>query len=137
MQNEDTFFLQNLDKNPKETGLPECISKISHKGTSKNDNFRVGRGIQNSSQIWTLQGRNHRTWQVLRQVKMAKKRWNQQTIIGQVGGPKKPTTIGHHRVEIIGHGRYLQVKMAKKRRELSNLFVTSKNETREPFKTPF
>ena len=54
MQNEDTFFLQNLDENPKETGLPECISKISHKGTSKNDNFRVGRGIQNSSQIWTL-----------------------------------------------------------------------------------
>ena len=65
MQNEDTFFLQNLDKNPKETGLPECISKISHKGTSINDNFRVGRGS------------------------------------------KKAHKYGHYRVEIIGHGRYL------------------------------
>ena len=26
LQNEDTFFLQNLDENPKETGLPEYIS---------------------------------------------------------------------------------------------------------------
>jgi hypothetical protein len=28
MQNEDTFFLQNLDENPKETGLPEYIMEI-------------------------------------------------------------------------------------------------------------
>ena len=28
LQNEDTFFLQNLDKNPKETGLPEYIMEI-------------------------------------------------------------------------------------------------------------
>ena len=87
LKNEDTLFLQNLEENPKETGLPEYISKISHKGMSINDNFRVGRGVQ------------------------------------------KSPNIGRHRVEIIGHGRYLQVKMAKKRRELSNLFVTSKNET--------
>ena len=28
LQNEDTFFLQNLDENPKETGLPEYIMEI-------------------------------------------------------------------------------------------------------------
>ena len=28
LQNEDTLILQNLDKNPKETGLPEYIMEI-------------------------------------------------------------------------------------------------------------
>ena len=28
LKNENTFFLQNLDENPKETGLPEYIMEI-------------------------------------------------------------------------------------------------------------